>query len=271
MNPIRVGAVSYLNTKPLVYGMEEHVDEVDLCFDLPSRLADRLNSGDLDVALIPSIEAVANSNYTILSDACIGCRGPVWSVKLLSRVPASEIKTLSLDEGSRTSRILGRIILSEQFGVRPELTQLKMSDSWQDVSTDAVMIIGDRAMTIDPPEFPFVWDLGEVWNNWTGLPFVFAVWAARTDNHLQPHFDRLGAILSQARDRGIENIDEIAQASATQYGLAESVCRNYLSVNLNFQLGDAEKQGLAAYFRCAADLNVIAPNLQLQFHDCQTA
>lgn len=271
MNPIRVGAVSYLNTKPLVYGMEEHAEEVDLCFDLPSRLADRLNSGDLDVALIPSIEAVANSNYTILSDACIGCRGPVWSVKLLSRVPAKEIKTLSLDEGSRTSRILGRIILSEQFGVRPELTQLNMSDSWQDVATDAVMIIGDRAMTIDPPEFPFVWDLGEAWNNWTGLPFVFAVWAARDDNHLQPHFDRLSAILSQARDRGIDNIDEIACASATQYGLSESVCHNYLSVNLNFQLGDAEKQGLAAYFRYAANLNVIAPNLQLQFHDCQTA
>jgi len=231
MNPIRVGAVSYLNTKPLVYGMEEHADEIDLCFDLPSRLADRLNSGDLDVALIPSIEAVASSNYTILSDACIGCRGPVWSVKLLSRVRASEIKTLSLDEGSRTSRILGRIILSEQFGVRPELTQLNMSDAWQDVSTDAVMIIGDRAMTID----------------------------------------RLGAILSQARDRGIENIDEIAQVSATQYGLTETVCHNYLSDNLYFQLGDAEKKGLAAYFRYAADLNVIAPNLQLQFHDCQTA
>ena len=271
MNPIRVGAVSYLNPKPLVYGLEEHAEEIDLCFDLPSRLADRLNLGDLDVALIPSIEAIANPDYTILSDACIGCRGPVWSVKLLSRVRASEIKTLALDEGSRTSRILGRIILSEQFGVKPELTQLNMSDSWQDVSTDAVMIIGDRAMTIDSPEFPFVWDLGEAWNQWTGLPFVFAVWAARSDNQLQQHFDRLGWILSRARNRGIENIDKIAHSSATQYGLTEAVCHNYLSTNLNFQLGDAEKQGLAAYFRYAADLNVIAPNLQLQFHDCQTA
>ncbi len=271
MNPIRVGAVSYLNTKPLVYGLEEHADEIDLCFDLPSRLADRLNSGDLDIALIPSIEAVANPDYTILSDACIGCRGAVWSVKLLSRVPAREIKTLSLDEGSRTSRILCRIILSQQFGVTPELTQLSMADSWHDVATDAVVIIGDRAMTIDPPEFPFVWDLGEAWNNWTQLPFVFALWAARSDNDLRQHFDRLGWILSRARDRGIKNIKEIAKASATHYGLTESVCRNYLSDNLNFQLGDAEKQGLAAYFRYAADLNVIAPNLQLQFHDCQTA
>ena len=271
MNPIRVGAVSYLNTKPLVYGIEAHADEIDLCFDLPSRLADRLNSGDLDVALIPSIEAIANADYTILSDACIGCRGPVWSVKLLSRVPASKIKTLSMDEGSRTSRILGRIILSEQFGVRPQLSQLNMSDPWQSVSTDAVMIIGDRAMTAAPPEFPFVWDLGEAWNDWTGLPFVFAVWAARADNRLEPHFDRLAAILSQARNQGIENIDAISNGNAAQYGLTETVCRNYLSDNLYFQLGDAEKRGLAAYFRYASDLNVIAPNLQLQFHDCQTA
>jgi chorismate dehydratase len=113
--------------------------------------------------------------------------------------------------------------------------------------------------------------LGEAWNSWTGLPFVFAVWAARTDNHLQQHFDRLGAILSKARDGGVQNIDTIAQQSATQYGLTEAVCRNYLSDNLYFQLGDAEKRGLDAYFRYASDLNVIAPNLQLQFHDCQTA
>jgi chorismate dehydratase len=161
--------------------------------------------------------------------------------------------------------------LSEQFGVKPELTQLSMSDRWQDASTDAVMIIGDRAMTADPPQFPFVWDLGEAWNSWTGLPFVFAVWAARTDDFLQPRFDRLSGILSQARDRGVENISAIAQRSAAQYGLTESVCHNYLSDNLHFQLGDKEKQGLAAYFRYAANLDVIAPNLELQFHDCQTA
>jgi len=113
--------------------------------------------------------------------------------------------------------------------------------------------------------------LGEAWHDWTGLPFVFAVWAARSDQQLQQHFDRLGWILSRARNRGCENIDQIARASATEYGLTESVCRNYLSDNLYFQLGDPEKQGLAAYFRYAADLNVIAPNLQLQFHDCQTA
>src|SRR2546423_269936 len=100
---IRIGAVSYLNTKPLVYRLAERLPQAEIVYNLPSRLADRLASGQLDVALIPSVEFFQNANYSIVSDACIGCRGPVWSVKLFSRVPAAEIRTLALDEGSRTS------------------------------------------------------------------------------------------------------------------------------------------------------------------------
>src|SRR5689334_10050564 len=110
---LKVGAVSYLNTKPLVYGLPAETDDFELVFDLPSRLADRLSRGELDVALIPSIEFFQNPAYTIVSDACIGCRGPVFSVKLFSRVPVSEIKTLALDEGSRTSVALVQILLRE--------------------------------------------------------------------------------------------------------------------------------------------------------------
>ena len=99
----KIGAVSYLNTKPLVAGLEDVALDFDVVFDLPSRLADRLSTGELDVALIPVVEAVTNADYTIVSDACIACRGPVWSVKLMSRVAGEQIKTLSLDEGSRTS------------------------------------------------------------------------------------------------------------------------------------------------------------------------
>jgi chorismate dehydratase len=266
MSRLRIGAVSYLNTKPLVYGMDSCAAESALILDLPSRLADRLAAGDLDVALIPSIEAILDPNYTVVSDACIGCHGPVWSVKLLSRVAPEKIKTLALDEGSRTSRVLGRIILQKQFGVCPDLTALKMTDDWQQTPTDAVLIIGDRAMAEDPPQFPYVWDLGEAWHQWTGLPFVFAVWAARTRESL----DRLGGMLSQARDHGVANIDQIVAANAGRYQLSSQQCRQYLQQNLHFHLGDAEKLGLELYFQYAAELNLIQPNLQLQFHDCQT-
>src|ERR1700733_15959753 len=100
---LRVGAVTYLNTKPLVYRLEQFAPHVELVFDLPSRLADQLAAGQLDVALIPSIEFFQNPHYTIVSDACIACRGPVRSVKLFSRVPPQNIQSLALDEGSRTS------------------------------------------------------------------------------------------------------------------------------------------------------------------------
>lgn len=266
MDPMRIGAVSYLNTKPLVYGLESCADEIELIFDLPSRLADRLAAGDLDVALIPSFEAILDPGYTVVSDACIGCRGPVWSVKLLSRVAPEKIKTLALDEGSRTSRVLSRIFLQKQFGVSPTLSPLLMTDHWQETETDAVLIIGDRAMAPDPPQFPFVWDLGQAWHQWTGLPFVFAVWAARTQEQL----DRLDGVLSQTRDQGIANIAHIAESNSGRYGLSEAQCKQYLQQNLHFHLGDAEKQGLELYFRYAAELKLIEPNLQLQFHDCQT-
>src|ERR1700683_2381713 len=105
---IRVGAVSYLNTKPLVYGLERLAPPAELGLDVPSRLAEQLAAGQLDVALIPSIEFFQDPCYTVVSDACIGCRGPVLSVKLSSRVAPHEIRTLALDEGSRTSVALIR-------------------------------------------------------------------------------------------------------------------------------------------------------------------
>ena len=100
---LRVGAVSYLNTKPLVYRLGEVAPRIDLSFDVPSRLADGLSAGRFDVALIPSIEYISDSSYVIVSDACIACRGPVLSVKLLARRPMCEIGTLALDAGSRSS------------------------------------------------------------------------------------------------------------------------------------------------------------------------
>src|SRR3954470_23526408 len=112
---MRIGAVSYLNTKPLVYRLTELAPQHELIFDLPSRLADDLAAGRLDVALIPSIEFFQRDDYQIIYDACIACRGPVRSVKLFSRVPIENIKTLALDEGSRTSIALARILLKEHY------------------------------------------------------------------------------------------------------------------------------------------------------------
>src|SRR5215475_9935703 len=118
---LKVGAVTYLNTKPLVFRLEQFVPHAELSFDLPSRLADNLAAGRLDVALIPSIEYFHKPDYKIVSDACIACRGPVLSVKLFCRVPVQQIRSLALDEGSRTSAALIQILLKQRFGIAPRL------------------------------------------------------------------------------------------------------------------------------------------------------
>src|SRR6186997_234671 len=143
---IRVGAVNYLNTKPLIYGFERFATGAELLLDYPSRLADALAAGSLDIALIPSIEFFQDPTYTIVSDACIGCRGPVLSVKLFSRVPVEQIKTLALDEGSRTSAALVRILLKERFGLVPQTEPLPLGNALADSRADAVLLIGDRAI-----------------------------------------------------------------------------------------------------------------------------
>ncbi|MCA9155533.1 MAG: menaquinone biosynthesis protein, partial [Planctomycetales bacterium] len=174
---IRVGAVSYLNTVPLVDGLTE-ISGISLSFDLPSRLADNLSAGHLDVALIPCVEFFQNPDYVVVSDACIACRGPVLSVKLLSRRPFEEMESLALDEGSRTSAALVRILLRQRFGISPQLRSLPLGEPYEQADADAVLIIGDRAMH-PAAGFPHQWDLGAEWCEWSGLPFVFAMWVAR--------------------------------------------------------------------------------------------
>ena len=266
MCSIKIGAVSYLNTKPLVFGFAER-PELDLIFDLPSRLADRLSAGELDVALIPVIEAVANPQYTIVSDACIACRGPVRSVKLLSKVALADIQTIALDEGSRTSAALAKVILNEKFGLKPKSLDLPISQQWHEVSTDAVLVIGDRAMhpMSNSSGFEIEIDLGEYWNQWTGLPFVFAVWAARPG----VSFSVVDTALASARDLGLNRIDEISNACAAGYNLTVEECVSYLTEHLHFQLGQLEKRGLALFIERAKKLLLIDQDLDLQFYDCK--
>jgi chorismate dehydratase len=241
---MRIGAVSYLNTKPLVYGLAELAPQAELVFDLPSCLADQLAAGELDVALIPSVEYFQNPDYAIISDACIGCRGPVLSVKLLSRVPMDEIRTLALDEGSRTSVALVRILLKERFDLSPRLSPFPLGVPAEKLDADAVLMIGDRAMH-PPAGFTHEWDLGDQWCRWAELPFVFAMWVARKEN-----VSELGEIetaLASARNLGVSHLEEIAQREAAGVGLTYEKCLSYLRDNLYFFLGPRERRGLELF------------------------
>ena len=245
----RIGAVGYLNSKPLIHCLEELID-AQIVVDLPSRLAEGLAGGSLDVALIPSIEYARNGGYTIVSDACISCNGPVKSVMLYSRVPVDRIRTLSLDEGSRTSAALARILLAERFDVHPRTVSLPIGSAASDSDADAVMVIGDRGMIpIDGP-YEFVWDLGQEWCGWTGLPFVFAMWVARGEH--QSKLKELGRLLGLARDRGVERLEEIARLEAPSVGLPFQQCHEYLRDNLTYRLGESQRRGLERFYELAA-------------------
>ena len=265
--PIRIGAVNYLNSRPLVYQLQQRAPWAEVVFDVPSRLADALAAGDLDVALVPSIEATKHPEYRIVSDACIGCRGPVLSVKLFSRVPMDKIGTLALDEGSRTSAALVQILLWRRYGLRPRLTSLKLGEGMESSSADAVLLIGDRAIQSPPGRFAAVWDLGDQWSRTTGLPFVFAMWMARAGAPCE----RLETLLGETRDAGVAHIEEIAAAEAAPLGLTEPQCRDYLKQHLHFYLGPSEQQGLETYLQAVAELERGLTGVDPQLSHCKTA
>jgi chorismate dehydratase len=259
--PLRVGAVSYLNSKPLIHALDRNAADLEVIDDLPSRLADRLAAGELDVALVPSIEYFRHGGYTIVSDACIASDGPVRSVKLYGRVPPPRIRSLALDEGSRTSAALARILLRERFGLTPEIVRLPIGTPVEETRADAAMLIGDRGMHPPQGQFEFIWDLGQEWRTWTDLPFVFAMWIARPGADLP----RLDEVLRTARDQGLTQLDEIARQHALAVRLPECECLAYLRDHLRFHLGERQRRGLQRFYELAAQHGLAPAGVRLDF------
>lgn len=251
---LRIGAVSYLNTKPLIHTLADRLgDHGRLTLALPSELADDLSAGNLDVALIPSVEFFRGSGDLIISDAAIACRGPVWSVRLLSRVPAARIRRLALDEGSRTSAAMVRILLREMHGLTPETIPFRMDQSPESIDADAILMIGDRAMHPARGVYREIWDLGDRWCRWTELPFVFAMWVARTRGKdgqqtvSRQQLESLTEILEASRDEGLSQLESIAERESGGHGLTKEDLHRYFAENLHFRLGPGERLGLEAF------------------------
>ena len=264
---MQIGAVSYLNSRPLIEGLEGLLPSANLVLDYPSRLADALSNGQLDVALIPSIEYFRRPGYEVISDACVAARGEVLSVKLYCRVHPGQIRTLALDEGSRTSAALTKVILAERYGVIPKTEPLRMESTTTDSSADAVLLIGDRAMHSPEESFTEVMDLGQFWYDWTGLPFVFAMWVARREVNTEG----VDEALSHARDLGIANVADIAREEAPRLGISETLAHNYLTRNLHYHLTSAERSGLKLFSELAAQHNLVKPNVDIIYRDLITA
>ena len=272
---LRVGAVNYLNTKPLIEGLTDFAPSIDLTLDLTSRLADRMARNELDVGLIPVVELLRAGNYTFVPDCGISSRGPVLSVTLFSRVPWADIRSVSLDEGSRTSAALTKILLSgtgnavagclsphpvTAFPV-PEIHYhpLPIDRPADDVPTDAVLLIGDRAMKACLPGFPFSYDLGQLWHERTGLPMVFAVWAVR------PGVDLGDAefAFAKAKRYGLSRSGVIAAREAAALGLDPGYCRRYFDTIIRYDLGEGELAGLKRFAELTSELGLAPKGVPL--------
>jgi len=260
---VKIGAVSYLNAKPLIYTLPRIDTEIQLSIDIPSRLADQLKSEELDVALIPSIEYFRNPGYRIIPDISISSHGEVKSVKLFSRKPIEKIRRVALDTSSRTSKALLKILLKEQYELTPEYIPYiprKSMKCKNSVFADATLLIGDAAMQ-QLTEGLYTLDLGACWLNFTRMPFVYACWVVRQNVELRNIPQRL----LQAKREGLKHISEIAQQEAPKLGLPEEVCSDYLTHNIQYELGKAELEGLRLFYQYAVRLDLAEPGRKIVF------
>lgn len=238
---VRVGAVSYLNTKPLIYGFENGMmkEEVDLLIDYPSMIAGLLLNDEIDVGLVPVAIIPEMKEHYIISNYCIGSVGKVASVCLFSEVPLLEIKTVLLDYQSRTSVALLKLLIKEYWNLDVVFENTSGDYQSKISGTTAGLIIGDRAL-MKRTNSRFIFDLGEEWESFTGLPFVFAAWVS--NKNLDESFVN---DFNKANEFGLKNLDKVVKQNPFEvYDL-----HTYYTKCINFDLDENKKKGLELFLQ----------------------
>lgn len=236
---IRVGAVSYLNTKPLIYGFEKGMmkDKIEVIYDYPANIAAALLNNEIDIGLVPVAILPEMKNYHIVGNYCIGSEGDVASVRIFSEVPIEQIETLLLDYESRTSVKLAQILMKEYWKIDPVLKNASKDFQLEIKGTTAAVVIGDKALE-QRKISPYHYDLGLAWKQYTGLPFVFAAWISNKlfDNKFIAEFDR-------ANSWGLQNIDEIVRLNPYDvFSLKE-----YYTKHISYNLTNDKRMGLQTF------------------------
>lgn len=265
MSAVRIGAVSYLNTRPLVFGLERGLLPAgcELTYAPPAVLADRLAGGTLDIGLIPVIELARIPDLEIAPGLGIVTRGPARSVLLVSRRPLDDVRRVALDPESRTSNALVQVLFDRVWPGEPEFVAGSRDLDAALAGADAAVRIGDKALFEPVPDGHEVHDLGAAWTRATGLPFVFAVWACRSGS-----LDRtLYRALHASRRQGSRRIDDIANDYAWNGEHRPGLARRYLAENIRFRLGGDEVRALRAFLDDAARIGIIdrAPEVRMAF------
>jgi len=240
LEKIRVAAVSYLNTKPLLFGIRKHpvFQNIDLVEGYPAAIAEMLTSGEVDIALLPVAAVLKLKEWHIITDTCIGCEGPVASVCIFSECPIEDIEEVYLDYQSRTSINLAKILLKEYWKVDVRFVSAAGEDFRKRISgTTAGVVIGDRALE-QRLKSSHAYDLGEAWKAHTGLPFVFAAWIA--NKPIPKDFEKQ---FQSANELGLSHIDEVIAANPFPHFDLGSYFRKFI----DYKLDDRKKMGMHLY------------------------
>jgi chorismate dehydratase len=261
-SPVRLGAVDYLNARPLVYGLELRNDLFSVRFDVPSKCAALLHEGSIDVGMIPSIEYLrGHDSYRIVPGCAITSNRTVASVALFSTKPVFEITSIAADTSSRTSNALLRILCVEAFGIEPKFVAMPPRVDDMLTRCEAALLIGDPALFLDHAARGLLKiDLGEQWAALTGLPFVWAFWAGRQDALTA---DAVGALVA-ARDAGVAASDLVAAAYCGTGRAA--LGQAYLRENIQYGLNERQQEGLRRYYQLAEKHGIVEAMRPIAFY-----
>lgn len=263
MTPVRLGAVSYLNARPLVQGLDRD-PRFALRTDVPSRCADLLHAGAIDLGLVPSIELLRGEHYRIVPDVAIASAGAVASVAIFSTRPLDRVRRIVLDTSSRTSVALTRVLCAERFGIAPAFAPAAPDLDRMLAAADAALLIGDAALFADHERRGLLKiDLGAEWAAHTGLPFVWAFWAGRPG----PASPAVCRALAEARDRGLAAIPRIAADYGQGDPARTAQCEGYLRTNIEFVLTARHVEALERFYRSAHALGLVDRPGPLGFFD----
>jgi chorismate dehydratase len=275
---LRIGRIPYINCYP-VYGAIDrgliHLD-ADLVDGVPTALNAKMAAGDLDVSVVSAVEYARDSRrYLLLPDLAISCDGPVRSVMLFSRRPSTELSACKVlvSRSSMTSVALLELLFESVWHARPRFlpTDAEITDvaRFSSEDHDARLVIGDAALLLETQarnheggDYPFAYDLGKVWKEWTGLPFVFAVWVARRDVPVDAALEAHASLI-RSRDWGIANVPELALQASTATGVPVSACEEYLD-GLDYGLSYPHLAGLTEFYRRLVERGRV-PNGTLTF------
>ena len=254
MSRLRLGAVEYLNARPLVYGLHRPAGRFDVRFDVPARCAELLHAGEVDLGLVPSIEYLRADSYVAVPGVAIGSDGPVASVAVFSHQPIDRVRTVALDASSRTSVALFTVLCARHFGIAPDVRVMPPEPARMLEACDAALLIGDVALLFDHEGAGVQkTDLGLAWKAYCGLPFVYAFWFGR------PGLLTAGdvAALGDACRLGVEHADEVARQHFPGDPVRAAIGARYLRDNVDFGFAERELAGLTRFYRDAEDLGLV--------------